>query len=288
MLQNSLNGIKDITMSAKLSLGIIGHGFVGKAVSYGFQTPNVKQHLIDPKLGSNIQNDLPKDVDVVFICVPTPMNDDFSINSSIVEKVVAELLEHTTHCPIVIKSTVTPDKLKALPKSPRIIYNPEFLTEKNANEDFITPEMHVFGGDQKNTHQVERFYEAYSLCRPCPVFHMKMEEASLVKYGVNTFLATKVLWFNQFFDVVENENANYNKVISAIATDPRIGSSHTLVPGFDNKRGYGGACFPKDTNAFSTFAPAFSILKKVIEENNNYRRSYEKDKRELEQNVTYV
>ena len=117
---------------------------------------------------------------------------------------------------------------------------------------------------------------------------MKMEEASLVKYGVNTFLATKVLWFNQFFDVVENENANYNKIISAIATDQRIGSSHTLVPGFDNKRGYGGACFPKDTNAFSTFAPAFSILKKVIEENNNYRRSYEKDKRELEQNVTYV
>ena len=98
-------------MSAKLSLGIIGHGFVGKAVSYGFQTPNVKQHHIDPKLGSNIQNDLPKDVDVVFICVPTPMNDDLSINSSIVEKVVAELLEHTTHCPIVIKSTVTPDKL---------------------------------------------------------------------------------------------------------------------------------------------------------------------------------
>ena len=60
------------------------------------------------------------------------------------------------------------------------------------------------------------------------------------------------------------------------------------MPGFDNKRGYGGACFPKDTNALSTFAPAFSILKKVIEENNNYRRSYEKDKRELEQNVTYV
>tara|TARA_B100000287_G_scaffold433579_1_gene495645 strand:- start:295 stop:1122 length:828 start_codon:yes stop_codon:yes gene_type:complete len=274
-------------MLIDLSVGIIGYGFVGGAVSYGFQTPGTKQYIIDPKLGSTIGKDLPKDVNVVFVCVPTPMNDDFSVNSSIVEKTVIELLEHTEHCPIVIKSTVTPDKLKKLPKDLRVIYNPEFLTEKNANEDFINPKMHVFGGDPGNTHMLEHMYNQHSLCRPCPVFHMKMEEASLVKYGINSFLATKVLWFNQFFDVVADEDANYNRIITAISTDPRIGNSHTLVPGFDGKRGFGGACFPKDTTAFSSFAPEFTVLKKVIEENNKYRRGYEKDERELEQNVNY-
>ena len=272
-------------MSTNLTVGIVGYGFVGGAVSYGFNTPGVKQFIADPKLGSSL-DDIPNNVNVIFVCVPTPMNEDFSIDSSIVEKTVAELLEKTEHCPIVIKSTVTPDKLRKI-RSLRVVYNPEFLTEKNANEDFINPKMHVFGGDRGVTAQLEHIYDQYSLCRPCPIFHMTTTEASLVKYGINSFLATKVLWFNQFFDVVSYEDANYNQIITAISTDSRIGNSHTLVPGFDGKRGFGGACFPKDTTAFSSFVPEFTVLKKVIEENNKYRRGYEKDVRELEQNVKY-
>ena len=274
-----------MSIKTQLNLGIVGYGFVGGAVSYGFAAPGVKQHIADPKLGTTIK-DLPANLDIVFVCVPTPMNDDFSIDSSIVEDAVKELLEKTEHIPIVIKSTVTPDKLAKL-RSLRIVYNPEFLTERNANEDFINPKMHIFGGDYGVTHFVEQVYEQHSLCRPCPIYHMTQSEASLVKYGINSFLATKVLWFNQFFDVVADEDANYNKIITAISTDPRIGNSHTLVPGFDGKRGFGGACFPKDTTAFSTYAEQFTILKKVIEENNKYRRGYEKDERELEQNVKY-
>ena len=100
-------------MSTNLTVGIVGYGFVGGAVSYGFNTPGVKQFIADPKLGSSI-DDIPNNVDVIFVCVPTPMNEDFSINSSIVEKTVEELLQKTEHCPIVIKSTVTPDKLQTL------------------------------------------------------------------------------------------------------------------------------------------------------------------------------
>ena len=273
-------------MSTKLTVGIVGYGFVGGAVAYGFNTPGTVQHIIDPKLGTTIENDLPNDVNIVFVCVPTPMNEDSSINSSIVEETVEKLLERTEHCPIVIKSTVTPDKLKKM-RSLRVVYNPEFLTEKNANEDFINPKMHVLGGDHGVTALVEHIYDAHSLCRPCPTYHMTPTEASLVKYGINSFLATKVLWFNQFFDIIADEDANYNKIITAISTDSRIGNSHTLVPGFDGKRGFGGACFPKDTTAFSAFAPEFTVLKKVIEENNKYRRGYHKDERELEQNVKH-
>lgn len=268
-------------------IGIVGHGFVGKAVDYGFSQRDVKKFIVDPNIDTNI-DDLSKfDPDVTFVAVPTPMSDDGKIDASIVTKVVKELIDKTKGF-VVVKSTVTPDIMMELANlaRDRIVYNPEFLTEKNANEDFINPKMHVFGGDPGTCRFIEELFETCSLCRPCPVFHVSIAEASLIKYGINSFLATKVLWFNQFYDTV-NGHGNYNRIISAIANDPRIGHSHTIVPGFDGKRGFGGACFPKDTKALSYFDPEFSILKDVITANNKIRSMYEKDSREKEQNVNY-
>lgn len=268
-------------------IGIVGHGFVGKAVDYGFSQRDVKKFIVDPNNDTTI-DDLSKfDPDVTFVAVPTPMSDDGKIDASIVTKVVKELIDKTKGF-VVVKSTVTPDIMMELANlaRDRIVYNPEFLTEKNANEDFINPKMHVFGGDPGTCRFIEELFETCSLCRPCPVFHVSIAEASLIKYGINSFLATKVLWFNQFYDTV-NGHGNYNRIISAIANDPRIGHSHTIVPGFDGKRGFGGACFPKDTKALSYFDPEFSILKDVITANNKIRSTYEKDSREKEQNVNY-
>jgi UDPglucose 6-dehydrogenase len=117
---------------------------------------------------------------------------------------------------------------------------------------------------------------------------MTAEEASFVKYGINSFLASKVLWMNQFYDIVEKHGSNYNAIINAVSGDPRIGTSHTSVPGFDGKRGFGGACFPKDTAAFLNFAEDFSVLREVINANNDYRSGYDLDDREKMQNITYV
>ena len=227
-------------------------------------------------------------MDAAFVCVPTPFGKDGKINSSIVEEVVKELAPRG--CPIIIKSTVTPDVLEKLwRKNKMIVYNPEFLTEKNALNDFVNPPMHVFGGSPEITKQVEKIYEKFSRCKPCPVFHMSIKEASFVKYGINSFLATKVLWFNQFKDLIDRNDCDYDEIIKAIGTDTRIGFSHTQVPGPDNKIGFGGACFPKDTQAFSSFAKnRFTVLDKVIEENNKYRSQYELDDREKEQKVVYI
>ncbi len=271
-----------------LKIGIVGCGFVGSAVDYGFSSARVEKKLIDPKFDTTIDDLTEFDPEVSFVAVPTPMGSDGSIDSSIVEQVVGELILKTKGF-IVIKSTVTPDILTSLVKSygtKRLVYNPEFLTEKNANEDFINPKMHVFGCRPDLGKWLEKVYEEFSLCRPCPVFHVTIEEASLIKYGINSFLASKVLWFNQFYDVV-NGHGNYHRIISAIAADPRIGNSHTVVPGFDGKRGFGGACFPKDTKALLHYAPEFTVLHTIIEENNKYRNQYDKDERELEQNVNY-
>jgi len=268
-------------------IGIVGHGFVGQAVDYGFSQRNVEKFIVDPNYDTTVDDLAAFDPDVTFVAVPTPMSNTGKIDSTIVEKVVKEIIDKTRGL-IVVKSTVTPDIMIELANMARdrIVYNPEFLTEKNANEDFINPKMHVFGGDPSICRFIENLYETRSLCRPCPVFHVSVAEASLIKYGINSFLATKVLWFNQFYDVV-NGHGNYNRIVSAIATDSRVGNSHTVVPGFDGKRGFGGACFPKDTKALSYFAPEFSILKTVIEENNKLRAEYEKDAREKEQNVSY-
>ncbi len=273
-----------------MKIAIIGHGFVGKAVDYGFNRSKIEKFIIDPLHGTKIEDLVGQDIGASFICVPTPMGEDGSIDSSIVESCVTFLKQNVTGH-IIIKSTVTPNILRKLitgPSGHRIVYNPEFLTEKSANEDFVNPKMHVFGGDKETTDLVEKLYHKYSSCKPCPVYHMTPEEASFVKYGINSFLASKVLWFNQFYDIVDDFGSNYGTIINAIATDSRVGPSHTSVPGFDNKRGYGGACFPKDTAAFLKFSnKSFTVLEEVIRRNNDYRKVYEKDDREKVQNVNY-
>lgn len=268
----------------KIKIGIIGHGFVGKAVEYGFTHRDVEQYIIDPKYGTTIDT-LPRDCDLAFVCVPTPMND----NAATLKAVVSELHNHFAYkrCLIVIKSTITPDVIGSFAYT-GVVYNPEFLAEKSAMHDFVNPQFHVFGGDKGDTKYLARIYNAYSLCNPCHTFHVSHIDASFIKYGINTFLATKVTFFNQLFDVVNDvERANFASIIAAIGSDERIGSSHTKVPGFDGKQGFGGACFPKDCAALFNYDNRLTLLGESIRINNDYRSRYELDEREKEQNVDY-
>lgn len=274
-------------------IAIIGYGFVGKAVAFGFPQSNIVKHsIIDPAVFGNHVSDLKgKHIDASFVCVPTPMDTDGSVNSSILEEIVQYLLDNVSGL-IVIKSTVIPSVLSKFDDD-RVVYNPEFLTERNAEQDFVNPEMHIFGGEKSNTSKLHELYQNYSICNPCPSFHMTREEASFVKYGINCFLASKVSWFNQYFDTITSfsNNVDYDTIIRAMTADPRIGSSHMKVPGFDGKRGFGLGCFPKDTMAMLSFAKDngqdLSILKEVILTNIKYRSQYELDDREKEQNVQY-
>ena len=272
-----------------MRVAIVGHGFVGKAVDYSIQHPKVRKLIIDPLYNNTVKALNNFDPEFTFVSVPTPMGDKGKIDCSIVYEVM-NFLKQTTTGYLVIKSTIVPKDIKKLTSGFRgnhIIYNPEFLTEKNANEDFINPSMHIFGGDESATKALETFYHDYTICTPCPTVHCSPEEASFIKYGINAYLASKVAWFNQFYDIVERADQNWNTIVNAIGNDVRIGHSHTRVPGYDGKRGYGGACFPKDTAAFSQYAKTFSILDKVIEVNNEYRADYDKDAREIAQKVEY-
>ncbi len=272
-----------------LKIGIIGHGFVGSAVSAGFTTGNNKIFIADPKLGTNTQSIISSKPDVIFICVPTPYGIDGTIDSSIVETVCNEIFNSEYTGLTVLKSTVTPDIVAKLScMVDRFIYNPEFLTEANAVHDFKNAKMHVFGGDVCDTEELAEIYELHSNCVPAPKFHMTAAEASFVKYGLNTFLATKVLFMNQFADVIKKFGCNYSTVSNAMMSDGRVGLSHMQVPGPDGRYGFGGACFTKDCAAFSNFADNFTLLEEAIRANNIIRSQYELDSREKEQKVSYV
>ena len=261
---------------------IVGHGFVGKAVDYGFSHPDVQKTIVDPKYGSSVDSVNPRNFDCVFVCVPTPMGKGGRIDSSIINNVLSKLESAPL---VIVKSTVTPDIVEQW--SYDVVYNPEFLTEKSANEQFIDPPFHILGGRKYYVDLAEEVFKTYSLCNPCPVLKMSLIEASFVKYTINAFLATKVTFFNQLFDAVGDTDANFATIIKAVGMDRRIGSSHTRVPGFDGKQGYGGACFPKDTSALTQYSNKLTLLQECVRINNEYRSHYELDKREIEQHVNY-
>lgn len=275
-----------------MRVGIVGHGFVGGAVDYAFTHEEIEKFYVDPKYDTTIDDLVEFDPHFTFVCVPTPSIGDGLVDASAVEDAVLKLLEHTKGG-VIIKSTITPDIVDRLYKSlwendyKRVVVNPEFLTESNAKEQFVNAEYHILGGMPDACRAVAEIYSIYSLCMAEDFIFMSGAEAAFVKYGVNSFLATKVTFFNQLYDAITKFGSNYPTIVNAIGKDPRIGKGHTRVPGYDGKRGFGGACFPKDTLAFTKFDEDLTLIAECIKINNKYRKEYELDDREKSSNVDY-
>ena len=278
-----------------MKIGIIGYGFVGKALEAGF-CEDVEIIKIDPKLNTKINHLIDFCPDAIFICVPTPMGADFSQDISILNNVLTEIKEHNFQSLIVLKSTVLPDHIQEISNVlPNFIYNPEFLREDYALEDFISSQLIIFGGEEKSSRALANIYTNYTKCLCTDYIYTDPIAASLIKYTINSFLATKVSFFNELNSLFKKTgtNENWQKFIDAVSRDVRIGSSHMQVPGPDGRYGFGGACLPKDSNAFSLYAhnlnSDLNILKTAINTNNNIRASYnDKTERELEQNIKFT
>ena len=277
-----------------MKIGIVGHGFVGKAVDYGFKR-NIEKIIVDPKLNTSISNLKPHNPEFIFVCVPTPMNSGGDQDSSIIEQVLSEINKDFSESVVIVKSTVLPSIIEKLSKSHKhFVYNPEFLREKTANEDFVSANSLILGGESKDLKRVAELYNNHSDCKITDVHETDIISASLVKYSINTFLASKVIFFNQLYDISKAlaPNIEWDEFITMINSDNRIGESHMDVPGHDGRLGFGGACFPKDTAALLSLSKdmdkEFSLLKEVIRINNNIRMQYnELEEREKEQGVNY-
>ena len=277
-----------------MKIAIIGYGFVGKALHNGLKD-NVELQIIDPKLNTDI-NDLSRySPDVIFICVPTPMHSDGSQNISIVKSVINNIKDLNINSHIVIKSTVLPNHINELEKlAGKFIYNPEFLREKFADEDFINSNLIVFGGLKEHTTKLSDIYKKHTKCKCTDHIHTDSVTASLIKYTINSFLSTKVIFFNELknlFDEI-NSKESWENFTKFLEKDSRMGNSHMMVPGHDGRKGFGGACLPKDSRALIDFANnnniELNILKNAININNQIRSQYNTEtNREIDQNINF-
>jgi len=278
----------------QIKIGIIGHGFVGKATDWGFDK-NVEKFIVDPIYDTNISDLVEFKPSIVFVCVPTPMANDGSQNASIFLEVIKAISDQKLDSIIVVKSTVLPDILiQAKSLINNLVYNPEFLREKHAFEDFENSEMIIFGGEEIDAKKVSECFKKHSRCKTTNHIFLDLISASIVKYAINTFLATKVVFFNELNEYFSKFNSadEWTKIIDAIKADSRIGSSHMNVPGHDGKKGFGGACFPKDTVALAKSAEArnqnLKVLEAAVKSNNATRKKYmDTDSREKDQNISF-
>ena len=251
-------------------IGIVGRGFVGSAVEFGFSPQtgcDVDDLYIYDKNESRSLHTLEDVVvysDFIFLSVPTPSNEDGSINLSYVEDALQEMSEIYSHAElsgypveniILIRSTVTPGTTRKLQQKYQnldLVFNPEFLTERSANFDFINQTRYILGGDKKYTNKVADLYR-WRFGDTIPVIETNYQTAELIKYMNNCFFATKVSFLNEMKQVSDRCEADWDRAVEGFIRDGRIGHSHMNVPGPDGKFGFGGKCFPKDISAMISF-----------------------------------
>ncbi|MDA9841143.1 hypothetical protein N9C34_00605 [Candidatus Marinimicrobia bacterium] len=243
-----------------IKIGIIGKGFVGSAVENGFKNnknfdPELYIFDKNEQLLTHSLSETINCADLIFISVPTPSNINGSINFDILENLLTEInLKQTNKGIILIRSTVTPgtcDYFQNKFQNIDIVFNPEFLTERNANKDFLNQDRIILGGDSNNTKKVA---EIFQLRFPeVPIIKTDFKTAELIKYMNNCFFSTKVSFLNEMKIVASKIDANWDDAINGFTLDSRVGKSHNDVPGHDGKLGFGGSCFPKDIRAFIYF-----------------------------------
>jgi len=216
----------------------------------------------DPKKQSNTWEECSQ-ADCFFVCVPSPYKEGGEYDLTILEKAIAKIPDGKI---VVIKSTVSPgttDEFQAKYPNKTFLFNPEFLTELSAHEDFIRPDMQILGA----THQS---YEVASkimlMLPPSPVMRVVSPiDAEWVKKVRNAYYSAKVVFFNQIFDIIEKtETADYETIRSIIVGDPRIGNSHSFIY-HKGYRGFSGPCLPKDFYSLIDFAKKVGANSELLE-----------------------
>jgi UDPglucose 6-dehydrogenase len=249
-----------------MKISIYGYGFVGKA--HYELLKGIERNIIDPQYKELEKENF--DTEAAIVCVSTPSRADGSCEMKNVFEVIESIDKET---PILIKSTISLEGWRMLKKTfpdHKITFSPEYLRAANYVEDLKNlTHMHISTDNAE--YWANFFHKFYSDIR---FIVASAEELILVKYFRNAFLATKVSFFNQIYDLCKKENINYDSVAAGIGQDARIGQSHTLVD--PSERGWGGHCFPKDTKAIVSSAEKIgvelSLIKEAIEYNHRIRK----------------
>jgi UDPglucose 6-dehydrogenase len=242
------------------TIGIIGAGIVGGSLYKYLQEGWHDVQVYDPPKGYPSMEALDA-ADVIFVCVPTPYTAGRGFDDSFLNEAVAGIRGSKT---VIIKSTVLPGTTQLLQDrypEHRMMFNPEFLREATAYDDFVQPDRQIVGCTIASAGEAERVLELL----PRAPFELvcSASEAEMAKYVANSFLAVKVIYANEIFDLCKRLGIDYAPVRDIVANDARIGGSHLDV--FDaGYRGYGGKCLPKDSKSLLDLARSVGIELEVL------------------------
>jgi len=259
-----------------MKIGIVGYGYVGKAM-YEFFKDHYDVYIYDPHVDHSHTKEQVNLCDLGVVCVPTPMSEDGSCDTSIVEEVIGWLETPL----IVLKSTVpvgTTDDL-AEKYNARIVFSPEYCGESSYwspysfHTDVKETPFFIFGGKPKHCSEAIDYY--LPVTGPMKTYHQTTAKtAEMAKYMENCFYATKIAFCNEMYSICEGMDIDWNAAREAWLLDPRIHPMHTAV--FKNSRGFGGKCLPKDLNAMIAFAKNAGVdpvlLESVWESNVKVRK----------------
>lgn len=250
-----------------MKIGIVGLGHVGGAMHELF-----KDAIIYDKFKCIGSKEEINTCDATFVCVPTPMMEDGNCDTTAVDEVLAWCESKV----IILRSTVkvgyTREMANKLHKN--IVFQPEYYGETVAHPfaNLSDRSWLSFGGTRE---AIDLAIDAYKnvINSNVRIYQAPSDEVELAKYMENAFLATKVIFINEMYDVCKKLGLNYNQVREIWTADPRIGTSHTFI--YKDNRGYGGSCLPKDISALHQLEKEKGIddtlINAVIEKNKKYQ-----------------
>jgi UDPglucose 6-dehydrogenase len=262
-------------MEYKKTVGVIGYGYVGQAVANFFKD-KFDVRIYDAYKPEYSDKTKVTNVDLAVICVPTPMSETGHCDTSIVEDVISWINAKN----ILIKSTIPPGTTASLIKKTgkQICFSPEYIGEGKYEvpfwkgypdpTDMKKHDFVIIGGEAGARSDILSFFKRVLGAEP-RYFQTDTTTAELCKYMENAFLATKVVFVNEFYDIAQSFGVDFNELREMWLADGRIGRSHTQV--FEDGRGFSGKCLPKDVNAIvhasinSGYTP--ELLKSVLEVN---------------------
>lgn len=263
-----------------MKIAIIGYGYVGQAYGKFFDSHDSFEVLIhDPKVFTSSSKKDINECDLAIVCVPTPMKEDGSCDTSIVEETVGWLETPL----ILVKSTVPPMTTEYLSrmKGRPVCFSPEFIGEGKYfipywryphPTDVRMHDFFIIGGEEPARSKIVDIFQVV-MGPNARIFKMASREAEIIKYMENSWGAMKVTFANEFYEICKIFGADYDVVREGFLADGRTERIHTMVR--DEARGFGGKCFPKDVNAIIKTSEAAGyepkLLKQVLASNKEFR-----------------
>ena len=274
-----VNGVALAHRVYNMKVGVLGFGYVGSAVASSY--PDVDVMISDPQYPerSHSISDITAQCGVIFVCVPTPSGPS-GCDTSILDGVLKNLSGYTGV--VIVKSTAPPAWYSNAESNAglRIAHVPEFLTQARAKYDYVNPHKIVVGCKSELRDEIAGILLASAInFNRVDIEYCSIAEASFFKYMANNFLAMKVIMNNEFAKLADTIGLDWNSLSTIAKSDSRLGNTHWSVPGPDGLMGFGGACFPKDTEALSVIAQhtdvSMTMLDAAIKTNQSLRNTSE-------------